>query len=252
MISIGNRPGVTDTLKNPETATSQPPPYGSLPVTTVLTVQQQQAIAQMVLQQQRLQASQQINVQIEHFEEAGETNQVGVNQFKTRWCCPLSVLGFRLNCVPICDYVVLPCIVSQLAGRLRLGKKSSMFWFVTLIFSAVILMGILSMLGFLATGTADLDKLTGELDDEIGEDFGLNYDQKQGTGMFLLICMSWVPMMVVVCLLRGKLRKIRNIEGNQFSDCCLSVFCTQGVVAQIWWELNNSFMRNVCDFSDKA
>ena len=62
----------TETLRNPETVISQPK-------RTALTAQQQQALALIVLQRQRLLASQQINLQIEHFDETGETNQIGVN-----------------------------------------------------------------------------------------------------------------------------------------------------------------------------
>ena len=62
----------------------------SQPQTTILTAQQQQALAQIAAQQQSLPASQQTNVQIEHSDQTGGTNQIGVNQFKTSWCCATS------------------------------------------------------------------------------------------------------------------------------------------------------------------
>merc|ERR1712110_35304 len=151
------------------------------------------------------------------------------------------------------DYLFLSCIVSQLAGKLRLGKKSAAFWCMIIFCTTFIFSGILMAVSFLVTGSSDLEKLQNEIDKEIGDDLGLNYKDRSGIGavifFFVMIC---GPTMAVVFLLRGKLRKIRNIGGNRLEDCCLSVFCTQGVVAQIWWEINSSFMRNACEFSDKV
>ena len=156
-------------------------------------------------------------------------------------CCPLSVCGIRVcGLIPILDYCVLPCIVSQIAGKLRLGKKSANWWLIALCLSSssviylssLLVISIFLVLGFLATGDSDFDELIY---------ISSSIFDPQITAIALI---AVVPMVAVVFLLRGKLRKIRNIEGSQCNDCCLSVICTQGVVGQMWWEINDKFMRN--------
>ena len=136
--------------------------------------------------------------------------------------------------IPILDYCFLPCIVSQIAGKLRLGKKSAGFWLMALFFSSLGLISIFLVLGFLATENSDFDE-------GVINSFFVD-PQIAAIAIYLIV---FVPTVAVVFLLRGKLRKIRNIEGNQCNDCCLSVICTRGVVGQMWWEINDKFMRNL-------
>ena len=211
-------PRVTDTLKTTKTVTSQPK-------TTVLTAQQKQALAQIAAQQQSLTASQQTNVQVEHTDQTGGTNQIGVNQFKTSWCCPTSVCGCTVNCIPIFDYCCLTCIVAEIAGKVRLGNKSGSFWCMALLCCILFVIGGSLALMFLSIP---------------------NFNDPDSF-MFLVFNLPMlvlVPTMVVACLLRGKLRKIRNIEGSKCGDCCLIMLCTQGAVAQMWWEINSAFIRS--------
>ena len=167
---------------------------------------------------QRLQASQQIEVQIEHFYQTGESNQIGTNQFKTRFDCPPSVCGCKLNFFPILDYFCLPCIIYQISEKLKLRKKSVIICAGLFSFSLV----VYALWGPVAADGYD------------GENFRISAEQN-----YVFSHLPFVsPLIAVAFFLRGKLRKIRNIEGSKCDDCCATVFCTQGVVAQMWWEIN--------------
>ena len=126
-----------------------------------------------------------------------------------------------------------------------------MFWLMALWCTTLCILIVLFGLGWLVFGTSDLDNMVDKLDEELVDNFDfIEYDGEQGNAKFLVFNIAFIPTMVLVFLLRRKFRIVRNIEGSECNDCCLSVCCTPGAVAQMYWEINNTTLWRKRDWLD--